>query len=46
MVLGANLKPMKKGAMDTMFNGIYDPRGAYEGNINPLASFDAKNNFK
>ena len=39
MVLGANLKPMKKGQMERMF----DPRGGCEGNINPIASFDIKN---
>jgi len=25
---------------------MFDPRGAVEGNINPIASFDAKNNFQ
>ena len=42
MVLGAHLKPLKKGAKDY----IYDNRGGVAGNINPIASYDMKNNFK
>jgi hypothetical protein len=25
---------------------MFDPRGGYEGNINPIASFDIKNKFQ
>ena len=42
MVLGAHLKPIKKGQKDY----IYDSRGGVAGNINPIASFDIANNFK
>ena len=43
MVLGANLKPIKKGAATE----IYNPQGMQAaGNINPIAYYDKLNNFQ
>ena len=41
MVLGANLKPSKAGQITSIYQGT-----TVEGNINPIASFNAVNNFQ